>query len=361
MKILVTGSNGFIGKHMCAFLKRKGDEVLPFDIGGSEECLIRLIRDCDAIIHLAGINRPTNPEEYYKGNFEFSKKLADLTLIHNPNALILMSSSIQAESDNDYGKSKKAAEDYLLASGLNVLVFRLANVFGKWCRPNYNSVCATFCYNIAHVLPIEIRDPEYVVHFQSVEDVIPAFYNAIHAGVGDKEIHYVEPIYDCSLGKLASLIRYFKQEIESPHHLPIIHDRFELLLFKTFCDYATEETNLNFTEDERGSFEEIYKSKTFGQISENIAYPGITKGGHYHTYKNEIFYTVIGQCRIKERSVLTNEALEYEVDGGHPQFVPMIPNYTHEIKNVGLENSHTLMWISEPYDLSHPDTFREPV
>ena len=255
-------------------------------------------------------------------------------------------------------------EDYLFSSGLPVYVYRLANAFGKWCRPNYNSACATFCYNIAHNLEIQIRDREYVVHFNYVTDIVEEFLRVVElkGHNGEKNILYVNPTYDCSLGKLADLLYYFKGEIESDRHLPIIHDEFELKLFKTFCDYLSEEGyTYNFAEDNRGSFEELYKSKKWGQISDNVAYPGITKGGHYHTYKKEIFYTVIGKSEIKQRDIKTNEMITDIVDGSHPNPINIRVGYTHQIKNIGDTNTHTIMWISEIYNPETHDTYREEV
>ncbi|MCR5185101.1 MAG: NAD-dependent epimerase/dehydratase family protein [Bacilli bacterium] len=363
MKVLVTGSNGFIGKHMCLHLERHGFTPLKYDIDKKEEDLLNYIKECDFIVHLAGINRPLTTEEFYDGNTNFTKKLCDYVKQLNKNVPIIMSSSIQAILDNDYGKSKKMGENYLLNSGLPVYIYRLANAFGKWCRPNYNSASATFCYNIAHNLPIQIRDRDYVVHYNYVEDIVEEFIKVIKGDQkGSKNILYVNPTYDCSLGKLADLLYYFKQEVESDRHLPIIHDEFELKLFKTFLDYLSDEGyTYNYATDARGSFEELYKSKKWGQISDNVAYPGITKGGHYHTYKKEIFYTVIGKCDIKQRNIKDNSVLEDIVDGNNPHPVNIIPYYTHQITNIGDINSHTIMWISEIYNPDTHDTYREEV
>lgn len=364
MNVLVTGSNGFIGKHMCLLLKRKGHTVFEYDLGSTEDELRDYISKADFVIHLAGINRPLTTEEFYDGNTNFTKKVVDLIKESGKNTPIIMSSSIQASLDNDYGKSKKMGEDYLFSSGLPVYVYRLANAFGKWCRPNYNSACATFCYNIAHNLDIQIRDREYVVHFNYVTDIVEEFLRVVELKEhnGEKNILYVNPTYDCSLGKLADLLYYFKGEIESDRHLPIIHDEFELKLFKTFCDYLSEEGyTYNFAEDNRGSFEELYKSKKWGQISDNVAYPGITKGGHYHTYKKEIFYTVIGKSEIKQRDIKTNEMITDVVDGSHPNPINIRVGYTHQIKNIGDTNTHTIMWISEIYNPETHDTYREEV
>ena len=363
MKVLVTGANGFIGKHMCLLLSRKGHEVFKYDVDSTETKLIDYVRNADAVIHLAGINRPLTTEEFYNGNANFTKKLVDLLKENKKNIPVVMSSSIQAALDNDYGKSKKMGEDYLLSSGLPVYVYRLANAFGKWCRPNYNSACATFCYNIAHNLEIFVRDRDYVVKFNYVDDICEEFLSSITSNeLGKKEILYVNPTYECSLGKLVDLLYYFKGEIESERHLPLLHDKFELKLFKTFCDYLSDPGySFNFAEDNRGSFEELYKSKKWGQISDNVAFPGITKGGHYHTYKKEIFYTVIGKSEIKQRDVKTNDMIVDVVDGEHPHPVDIRVGYTHQIKNIGDNNTHTIMWISEIYNPDTHDTYREDV
>ncbi len=360
--ILVTGANGFIGKHVCLKLERAGYNIFKYDLDNTEEELVNFVKEADYLVHLAGINRPMSVEEFYDGNSNFTKRLIDLLKDNGKNIPVIFSSSIQAALDNDYGKSKKMAEDYLLDCGLPVNVFRLANVFGKWCRPNYNSAAATFCYNIAHGLEIQIRDPNYVVHFNYVDDIVDEFIKRIKEGTSSKEILYVQPTHDCSLGKLAELLYYFKQEIESDRHLPLLHDEFELKLFKTFCDYLSDDGyGFNYAADDRGSFEELYKSKKWGQISDNVSFPGITKGGHYHTYKKEIFYTVLGNCEIKQRNIKTNEMIVNVVDGAKPNPINIIPYYTHSIKNIGKDNSHTIMWISEIYNENTPDTFREPV
>ena len=364
MKVLVNGAQGFIGKHMCLLLKRKGHIVFEYDISSAEDELNQYILDADFVIHLAGINRPLTVEEFYDGNTNFTAKIVNLIEKSGKFTPIIMSSSIQAALDNDYGKSKKMGEDFLFNSGLPVYVYRLANVFGKWCRPNYNSAAATFCYNIAHDLPIQIRDRDYVVHYNYVTDIVEEFLRVVELKdhKGSKEIQSVKPVYDCSLGRLADLLYYFKNEIESDRHLPLIHDEFELKLFKTFCDYLSDEGyTYNFAEDSRGSFEELYKSKKWGQISDNVAFPGIIKGGHYHTYKKEIFYTVIGKSEIKQRDVKTNEMITDVVDGEHPHPVDIRVGYTHQIKNIGDCDSHTIMWISEIYNPDTHDTYREDV
>lgn len=361
--IFVTGAKGFIGKHITLALKRKGYEVISFDLENTEQDLIDGLSKADFVIHLAGINRPLKVEEFYDGNTNFTKKVVDLLVKLNKKTPIIMSSSIQAELDNDYGKSKKMGEDYLFASGLPVYIYRLANAFGKWCKPNYNSACATFCYNIAHNLDITIRDREYIVRFNYIDDIVNEFLRCVESdGNGSKDILYVNPTHPCSLGHLADLLYYFKNEIESDRHLPAIHDEFELKLFKTFCDYLSDDGySFNYASDSRGSFEELYKSKKWGQISENIAYKGITKGGHYHTYKKEIFMTVKGQCVIRQRNIKNDDMIINEVSGKDSTKVDIIPYYTHDITNVGESDSVTIMWISEIYSDETSDTYREPV
>ena len=362
-KILVTGANGFIGKHMTLALQRAGYEVLAYDLDKTEEDLKKFVNEADFVVHLAGINRPLSVEEFYDGNTNFTKKLVDFLKISGKNTPIIMSSSTQAALDNDYGKSKKMGEDYLFASGLPVYVFRLANVFGKWCRPNYNSAAATFMHNIAHDLPIEIRDPNYVVHYNFVGDIVNTFVECIKGIVKpSKEILSVKPVYDCSLGNLASTLRRFKNAVESDEHLPNIDSDFEYKLFISFLDYLKDDSySYNFAEDQRGSFEEVYKNAKYGQISVNKAFPGIVKGGHYHTYKNEIFMTAQGHCVTRLRKIGTKEILVFDQPEHKSVKVKITPQYTHDIKNVGDKESATLMWISEVYSDKTPDTFREDV
>lgn len=361
MKVLITGSNGFIGKHLTLNLTRRNHTVLGYDIDKAEDDLIKYINEADFIVHLAGINRPLTIEEFYDGNSNFTKHLIDLVKASNRNLPIIFSSSIQAALDNDYGKSKKMGEDYLLNSGLPVYVYRLANVFGKWCRPNYNSASATFCYNIANNLPIQIRDREYIVHYNYIDDICDEWIKVIESnGSGNKDINYIPITHDCSLGHLADLLYYFKECVHSDKHLPIIHDAFELKLFITFLDYLSEPGySYNFASDSRGYFQELYKSEKYGQISLNMSYPGITKGGHYHTYKKEIFYVVDGTCEIKQRNISNNDLKEVIVSSKDSRPVDILPNYTHSIKNIGSSNSLTLMWISQIYSADTHDTYKE--
>jgi UDP-2-acetamido-2,6-beta-L-arabino-hexul-4-ose reductase len=338
MKILLTGSKGFIGKHLSFWLLRQGFEVLGLDLDNSNE-LSLLLNQANFIIHLAGITRPQNNNEFYEGNYYLTKKIVDLLKHTNRNIPIIFASSTQTTLNNDYGKSKKMAEEYLFESGLPVYVYRLANVFGKWSKPNYNSVCATYCYNIAHNIPIEIRDPNYAIHFNSVE-----------------------PIHDCTLGHLAELIKYFKITIENTYHVPDIHNEFELKLFETFCDYFSDEGfSFNFVQDNLGSFKEIYKSSKYGQISINETFPKVRKGGHYHTFKKEIFLTILGKTKTRLRKIGSNIAAEYISEEKTMKRISISPGYTHDITNIDDKTSKTLIWISEIFNEKSADTIKEDV
>ena len=360
MNILVTGSKGFIGKHICFKLNLLKQNVFEFDIDNSDEQLIEFVKKCDFIIHLAGINRPLNNEEFYNGNTNFTYKLVELINQYNREVPIIMSSSIQATLDNDYGKSKLYAENYILDHVNNAYIYRLYNVFGKWCKPNYNSVVATFCYNIANNLDIKINNPNTIVTYNYIDDIVEEFIDVIFKNktAKNKQINYVNVKYDCSLFHLSELLYYFKKEIQSDNHLPIINNEFEYKLFKTFCSYLTEDNNLNYASDERGSFEELYKSNKYGQISENIAFPNIIKGMHYHKYKKEIFYPIIGKSKIVQQSLDHQDTIIDIIDDNNKRMVEMKTNYIHSIENIDNKKTYTLMWISEIYNENNPDTYK---
>ena len=362
MKILVTGSKGFIGKHICQHLKENNFDVFEYDLNNSETDLLNYVKSCDFIIHLAGVNRYTQVKEIYDGNINISAKIIDLAKKYNPNIKIIVSSSIQANLDNDYGKAKLMVEQLFLKSNLNVFIYRLSNVFGKWCRPNYNSVCATFCYNIAHDLPIQIHDENKIVHFNYIDDICYEFIDVIKSNKIPikNNILKINKTYDCSLKNLADLIKNFKKDIESDRHLPIICNDFGLKLFITFCDYLNDNKySLNYVKDERGYFKELYKSPLYGQISINMSYPNVIKGGHYHTYKKEIFYVVKGKCLISQKNIFNNNLIENIVQDKDKEMINILPNYEHTITNIGDTNSYTLMWISHIFNKDDSDTFKK--
>ena len=360
MKILVTGSKGFIGRHIVKALE-KNNVIFEYDIDNSLEDLNNYILQADFVIHLAGINRPKNTNEFYEGNTNFTKLLVDLILKNKRFDLpIIMSSSIQATLDNDYGKSKLEAEEYIINSKLPNYIFRLNNVFGKWCRPNYNNVFATFSYNISHGLDILINNPNNIVTFNYIDDVVLEFSRILSLkehNHTDKRF-YVEPSYKISVNNLAKLIRYFDNCVKSDIHLPLIKNDFEYKAFKTYLYYLNDNKYpLNYFEDNRGSFEELYKDELYGQISENVINENITKGGHYHTYKKEIFYVVLGKCKIVQENIYNNDIIDNIVDGKDLKKVDILPYYSHSISNIGENKSHVFMWINKIYNEESSDTF----
>ncbi len=365
MKVLLTGANGFIGKNITLWLTSSGHEVLPYDINSSEEELINYVKECDFVVHLAGINRPLTNEEFYDGNVNFTKKLLDLLEKYNPSVSLIFSSSIQAESDNDYGKSKKMAESLLLDSPITTYVYRLSNVFGKWCRPNYNSVAATFCYNIAHDIEINISNPDALVHFVYIDDICEEFLKVINKEItpSDKDINVVNPIYHVTLKQLSDTIYSFKNS-RTNLFVPSQSDEFTKKLYSTYLSYLPEDNfsyELTSHTDNRGSFSEFLKSDDNGQLSINVIRPGITKGNHYHHTKNEKFLVVSGKCSTKFRKINETKVIEYITSGDHFEVIDIPTGYTHNITNIGEEDAVVIMWANETFDPNHPDTFYEEV
>lgn len=367
-KILVTGSNGFIGKNLCLRLKEAKYEVLQIDIDNLSD-LEDYIAKADFCIHLAGINRPLNPKEFYDGNANLTYRLIELIKKANKKLPIAFASSTQAALDNDYGKSKKMAEDYLLSfqkeTGNPVYVYRFQNVFGKWCRPNYNSVVATFCYNIAHDLPIKVNDPSITKEFIYIDDICDTLIKLIESnGSGNESLLSISPSYIKSIGEVANLIQSFKDS-RTNLMLPYQGDEFAKKLYATYLSYLPEETGfaypLNSHVDNRGSFTEFYRTDGYGQLSVNISKPGITKGNHYHHTKNEKFLVVKGTCSIKFRKIGDSNVYEYVCSGDNLTVVDIPCGYTHSITNIGTEDSVTIMWASELFDPNKPDTIYEEV
>lgn len=369
MKILVTGSNGFIGRNLCVELLNKGHQVFRYDVDTNLDDLKTYLKQVDVIIHLAGINRPLTKNEFYDGNTNFAMRLIELVKDSGRLIPIVFSSSTQAELDNDYGKSKRMAEellsDFMAKTKNPVVVYRLTNVFGKWCRPNYNSVVATFCHNITHGLPIEIRDPNYIVKLVYIDDVVKTFINQIVKtdDVEAGKICEVTPIVSVTLGQLASKLIAFHQ-IRQSFSTPQFETDFDRKLYATFLSYYDIDNNiydLKMNIDQRGSFTELIKTPNDGQVSVNISKPGITKGNHYHHTKTEKFIVVSGECEIKFRKIGTSEVYTYRVNGSHIQAIDIPPGYTHSITNVSKQDSVTIMWASEAFDKDNPDTYYEEV
>ena len=325
--------------------------------------------ECDFVFHLAGVNRPKDPAEFMTGNFGFASTVLEALIAAGNRAPVLLSSSIQAALANPYGISKKAGEDLFLeygkAHGVEVFVFRLANLFGKWCRPNYNSVVATFCYNISHDIPIQVNDPATMVSFVYIDDVVEAFISALEGRplIREDQYYSVQPTYDVAIGTLAELLESFYDAREN-RSVPQLDDPFVKKLYSTYISYLPRDQfsyDLQMHRDERGSFTEFIRTPDRGQISVNVAKPGITKGNHWHHTKMEKFLVVSGRAAIRFRKIDSAEVLEYTVNGERLQVVDIPPGYTHSIENIGETDLVTVMWANEPFDPQRPDTYFLPV
>jgi len=398
MRILVTGADGFVGKNLCASLQAIQDgydhvhpirieKIWRYDRNSSREVLIEGCRNADFVFHLAGVNRPKDPAEFQKGNFGFSSELLDLLKQEHNTCPVMLSSSIQASligryAGSEYGKSKLAGEnlffDYGAETGAKVLVYRFPNLFGKWCRPNYNSVIATFCYNIAHSLPIQINDRSTELELLYIDDLIEEMLGALSGeehhcsfdGVSavpdhDGKYCYVPGSCRATLGEIADLLEEFRR-IPETKMIPCIPDgSFAKKLWSTYLSYLPEAEmiyDVKGSSDVRGSFTELLKTDDHGQVSVNITKPGVTKGMHWHHTKFEFFIVVSGHARIRERCIYSDEIRSFEVSGDHIQSVVMLPGYTHEITNLSdHDDLVTIMYANECFDPAHPDTFHEEV
>ena len=367
LPILITGYAGFVGKNLVAQLRNQGyDNLLLFERNDTPETLARYASQAAFVIHLAGINRPKDPSEFYSGNAGLTDTLLAFLEQAGSKAPVLVTSSVQAALDNDYGKSKKQAEEAIFAHGKKmgspVYVFRMEGVFGKWCRPNYNSVVATFCHNIARGLPIQVRDPAFELPLVYIDDVVRCILDALDDRVqkDGEGICRIHPVHSVTLGRLAELLYSFK---ESRHTLSVPNlapDSFEKKLYSTYLSYLPADQfkyPLEMHTDDRGSFTEFLRSPERGQVSVNISKPGIVKGNHWHHTKNEKFLVVKGQGLIKLRRIDSEEVLEYPVSGDKLEVVDIPVGYTHSIENVGSEEMVTVMWANEPFDPEHPDTY----
>ena len=379
--ILITGAGGFVGKNLVAELTARGyTSLLCFEKDDTPETLADYCRRAAFVVHLAGINRPKDPSEFYAGNAGLTDVLlSDLETAGNA-CPVLVTSSIQAALDNDYGKSKKQAEDAIFAhgsrTGAPVYVFRMEGVFGKWCRPNYNSVVATFCHNIAHGLPIQVRDPGYELPLVYIDDVVACILDAMERGeaVRDEEgICRIHPVHRTTLGTLAETIQNFARarggdaaRALGTDGLPTLAvpelaaGSFEKKLYSTYLSYLPEDGfayDLNMHCDNRGSFTEFLRTPERGQVSVNISRPGIVKGNHWHHTKNEKFLVVKGEGVIRFRQIFSDKVIEYHVSGEKLQVVDIPCGYTHNIENVGEGEMVTVMWANEAFDPEHPDTY----
>ena len=399
MKVLVTGAKGFVGRNLCAQLnniltgkaKCYGDltieAVYEHDIDSTMEQLDAYCADCDFVFNLAGVNRPQNQEEFMQGNFGFASTLLDTLKKHHNNCPVMISSSIQATlagrfGTSEYGKSKKAGEELMFQygdeTGSKVLVYRFPNLFGKWCRPNYNSAVATFCNNIANDLPIIVNDPAVELELLYIDDLVEEMIAALKGEEHRCEFDGVETVltengrycaapvtHKVTLGEIVDLLEQFKNQPATQVIPEIPANSFAKKLWSTYLSYLPKEKvsfPLKMNVDPRGSFTELLRSKNCGQVSINISKPGITKGQHWHNTKWEFFIVVAGHGLIQERKVGTDEVIEFEVSGDKIEAVHMLPGYTHNIINLSdTEDLVTVMWANESFDPNRPDTYFDPV
>ena len=399
MKILVTGAKGFVGKNLVAQLKNiqegkakcYGDitvsAVYAYDIDSTPEDLDTYCRDCDFVFNLAGVNRPQNQEEFMQGNFGFASTLLDTLKKYQNTCPVMISSSIQATlagrfGTSEYGKSKKAGEELMFQYGeetsAKVLVYRFPNLFGKWCRPNYNSAVATFCNNIANDLPIQVNDPTVELELLYIDDLVDEMIAALKGEEHRCEFDGVETIltedgkycaapitHKVTLGEIVDLLEQFKNQPATQLIPEIPYNSFAKKLYSTFLSYLPKEKvsyPLKMNVDARGSFTELLRSEKCGQVSINISKPGITKGQHWHNSKWEFFIVVAGHGLIQERKIDSDEVIEFEVSGDKIEAIHMLPGYTHNIINLSdTEDLVTVMWANESFDPNKPDTYFEPV
>lgn len=363
MKVLVTGANGFIGKNLMIHLhERTGVETLTFLKGDSLQALAGKVAVADFIFHLAGINRPQTEAEFTEGNTDLTRALCEAVQSCGRPVPIVYTSSIQVERDNAYGTSKRLAEDALraltTATGAPVYIYRLPNVFGKWCRPNYNSAVATFCHNIAHDLPIQINDPAAEIHLVYVDDVVSDFLRVMDNHPPSDGYQEVQPVYSITVGDLAQRLRAFKDSRASLVIEPV-GAGLTRALYSTFITYFTPEQfsyPLTKHEDPRGIFVEMLKTHDSGQFSYFTAHPGITRGGHYHHTKTEKFLVIKGEARFCFRHIDTGATHELCTSAQSPEVVETIPGWSHDITNIGKDEMIVMLWANEIFDRQRPDT-----
>lgn len=363
MRVLITGAEGFIGKNLVFRLRELGGfEILSFDCHDALTALANKVNAADAIVHLAGVNRPKDESEFVEGNAHLTAQLCELVAATARPIPLIVSSSVQAELDNPYGRSKLAAEraatDLAKRTGNPVTIYRLANVFGKWCRPNYNSVVATFCHNMANDLPIQINDASAYLRLVYVDDVVNEFVAALHNTSVGVRFGEVAPVYETSLGELASRIESFKASRTSLA-CGRVGAGLARALYATYVSYlppAKFAYEVAGHADERGVFVEMLKTEDSGQFSFFSARPGITRGGHYHHTKTEKFLVVKGAARFGFRNIVSNESYAIFTSADKPTIVDTIPGWTHDITNVGEDEMVVMLWANEVFDRSKPDT-----
>jgi UDP-2-acetamido-2,6-beta-L-arabino-hexul-4-ose reductase len=368
IKALITGGRGFLGRNLTVHLRGHRDcETMIYGREDSPEDLDHYLGEADIVFHLAGVNRPENPSEFEKGNAEFTESICRILQEHRRAPRIVFSSSSQAELDNAYGASKRRAESALrrfsAESGAGIRIYRLSNLFGKWCRPNYNSVTATFCHNIANELPITLSDPAREVQLSFVDDVVAAFVADLGSQFQGVEEGRVIPNHRIQLGDLAGRIQSF-HDMRSTITLPDFSDWFNRALYATYLSYVPLDAlqgALDMKADARGSLAEFLKQKSFGQVFISRTKPGITRGNHFHHCKTEKFFVVEGEGLIRMRSVEGGPVKEFAVQGSSYEVVDIPPGFTHSITNVGDGAMVTIFWSSEIFDPTRLDTYYLPV
>lgn len=366
MNILVTGASGFIGKNLIAELQSENKfEILKVTRNTTDKELSDFCSKADFVFHLAGVNRPKNEGEFYEGNRDFTSKLLHTLKKYNNHSPIVVASSIQASLDNSYGESKRMCEDivkeHALLTKSKTLIYRLPNVFGKWTKPNYNSVIATFCHNISRDIPITVNDSSVELNLVYIDDVVNEFVRAIDDQENRKDEHYCEVavVHKISLGNLVEVLQSFKNSREE-RSIPILNDSLVKKLYSTYLSYLPTDKfsyELTMNRDNRGSFTEFIKTEDRGQVSINISKPGITKGNHWHHTKNEKFLVVNGQGVVRFRKIDSEEVIEYFVSGERMEVVDIPTGYTHNIENLGDTDMVTVMWANELFNLERPDTY----
>ena len=398
MKILITGAKGFVGKNLVENLKNiksgknrtrdlKIKEIFEFDIDTDIKLLDEYCKEADFVFNLAGVNRPKDQSEFMVGNFGFASNLLDTLKKYKNNCPVMLSSSIQATligryGESDYGKSKLAGEElffnYSKETGAKVLIYRFPNLFGKWCRPNYNSAVATFCNNIANDLPIKVNDRNTKLELLYIDDLVDEMLDALEGKEHHCEYDGLDPVeklngkysfvpttHHVTLGEIVDLLELFNNQPKTLVIAEIPKNSFAKKLYSTYLSYLPKEKAifpLKMNVDDRGSFTELLKSEKCGQVSINISKPGITKGQHWHNTKWEFFIVVSGHGIIQERKIGTDEIIEFEVSGDKIEAIHMLPGYTHNIINLSeTENLVTVMWANESFDPNKPDTFFEKV